>query len=96
LGTVGGTFGIVDPGLGQSGAADFLELFLPLIAGFPRMLVGAGAAAPGRLGVPEPLLLVADSDATPLVIIGSCRRRGTSVFYDQFHIVDMTRNRRFN
>jgi hypothetical protein len=96
LGTVGGTFGIVDPGLGQSGAADFLELFLPLIAGFPRMLVGTGAAAPWRLGVPEPLLLVADSDATPLVIIGSCRRRGTSVFYDQYHIVDMTRNTRFN
>ncbi len=60
------------------------------------MLVGAGAAAPWRLGVPEPLLLVADSDATPLVIIGFCRRRGTSVFYDQYHIVDMTRNTRFN
>jgi hypothetical protein len=96
LGTVGGTFGIVDPGLGQSGAADFLELFLPLIAGFPRMLVGAGAAALGRLGVPEAFLLVADSDATLLVIIGSCRRRGTSVFYDQYHIVDMTKNKRFN
>lgn len=96
MGTVGGTFGIVDPGLGQSGAADFLELFLPPIAEFPRMLVGAGAAAPWRLEVPEPLLLVADSDATSLVIIGSCRRPGTSVFYDQYHIVDMTRNTRFN